>query len=170
MVRLFFFSYLRLEISEPSNTVRVVRAASKIFAAILIRRLWIELGHHTGLYQIRFELGRRCADQMHNIRLTLEQCWSYQECAVMYVDDDILMMNSYKLLCKLVSLWSVFIHPFFLAQCSMTRVDNDWVKRKGNWFVCGPVHSLKCRCLYSMVYLVVILLMLLCVLCQLRTN
>ncbi len=65
----------------------MIDVAAKVFGVIFLKTLHFERGLRTGPNQSGFRLGRGRSDQMHSLRLTLEQCWSFQQAIVMcFVD------------------------------------------------------------------------------------
>ncbi len=67
--------------------ISLIDIAVKVFGVILHKRFQYERDQRTRPSQSGFRCGRGCADQMHNLRHTLEQRWSFQQATVMcFVD------------------------------------------------------------------------------------
>ncbi len=67
--------------------ISLINVAAKVFGVILLKGFQYERDQRTPLKQSGFRPGRGRTDQMHNLRRTLEQLWSFQQAYVMcFVD------------------------------------------------------------------------------------
>ncbi len=67
--------------------ISLMGVAAKGFGVILFKRSQSERDQRTRPNQSDFRPGRGCMDQMHNLRRTLEQRWSFKQATVIcFVD------------------------------------------------------------------------------------
>ncbi len=59
--------------------ISLIDVAAKVFGVILLKRFKSERDQRTRPSQSGLRPGRGCTDQMHNLRHTLEQRWSFQQ-------------------------------------------------------------------------------------------
>ncbi len=65
----------------------MIDVAAKVFGVILLKRFQSEKEQRTRPNQSGFSPGRGCTNQMHNLRRTLKQRWSFQQATAMcFVD------------------------------------------------------------------------------------
>ncbi len=75
------------QICSNYRGISLIDVAAEVFGVILLKRFQSERDQRTQPNRSGFRSGRGCTDQIHNLRRTLEQRWSFQQATVMcFVD------------------------------------------------------------------------------------